>query len=459
MKRNIIIFLFTFILTLVTGLKAQEDTINLNVYILGYVSSNVKFTPMSKPAEKTMKSYYNNYFTVKGMNYIDYSAEGYWTTDSHVSVDRLYDDNVRDVAINVIVYQNTKNSTSIYKDANFTPQDAPVVDIINYAHSKGMRVFLKVMVNSKDGAPRTTFTPSNTDTWFASYKSIMTQYARMARTNNIEMFSVGCELKTLSGNSYLSKWTDIISAINNIYSTGDLIYCANWDEYDDVPFWNQLDYIGIDAYFPLESSADPTYTQISNAWRSYSGTYGTHNWVDEVDTFRASQGKEVIFTEIGYRSADYAAKEPWKEGTEINLNLQVRCYEAAMKVWEPFSWFKGLYLWDWSTRLIGIVGDNHHFEYDHIGWTHETYYENQGCTNVARSMDQAHAGNYSLQMDYHLVWNDPHYASGMAYWDLGEENLRGQTISAWFYCPTGSAGTAANKNGVTIFCKDSSWGW
>jgi hypothetical protein len=42
--------------------------------------------------------------------------------------------------------------------------------------------------------------------------------------------------------------------IRKIY-TGKLTYAANWDDFDKVPFWKELDYIGIDAYFPLSDAA------------------------------------------------------------------------------------------------------------------------------------------------------------------------------------------------------------
>lgn len=459
--KKIIIFFFTLIfmiMALSENLLCQSDAdVNLSIFIMGYDSSNTKFTPMSKPSELTLKTYYDSYFTMKGMNFIDYSAEGYWTEESHQSIDRLKGDNVNYVAINVIIYQNFYNSSSVYKDVNFTPATGPLVNIIAHCHLKGMNVFFKVMVDPKDGHSRTDISPSDTDGWFASYKSIITQYARMAQTNDVEMFSVGCELKNLSGASYFTKWQDIINSVDSIYTVGDLIYCANWNEYENVSFWDHaaIDYMGIDAYFPLNNLENPSFTQISNGWRNY----GANNWVNDISTFRGAHGKDIIFTEIGYRSANFAAKEPWKENSdEINLDLQVRCYKAAMEVWNPFTWFKGIFWWDWGTKIEGAMGDNHHFEFDYIAWTYETYHENMACYHVAKSSDVHHEGIFSLKMDFDLKYLDANKSSGMAYWDIGDLDLRGKTISTYFYCPGGSQGGLA-PNGVTIFVKDTSHGW
>jgi hypothetical protein len=43
-------------------------------------------------------------------------------------------------------------------------------------------------------------------------------------------------------------WSQLIKKIKKIYLETNL--CSNWDDFDKVPFWNELDYIGIDAYFP-----------------------------------------------------------------------------------------------------------------------------------------------------------------------------------------------------------------
>ena len=49
-------------------------------------------------------------------------------------------------------------------------------------------------------------------------------------------------------------------AVLKIYS-GKLVYSANWgEEFEQLSFWNELDFIGIDCYYPLgkDPSADKT---------------------------------------------------------------------------------------------------------------------------------------------------------------------------------------------------------
>ena len=45
-------------------------------------------------------------------------------------------------------------------------------------------------------------------------------------------------------------WRLIIATVRR-YFEGTLTYAANWTDYEKVPFWDALDVIGIQAYFPL----------------------------------------------------------------------------------------------------------------------------------------------------------------------------------------------------------------
>jgi hypothetical protein len=45
-----------------------------------------------------------------------------------------------------------------------------------------------------------------------------------------------------------------------------LTYAANWDKYDQVSFWDELDFIGIQAYFPLTDQTNPSAEEIKKGW-------------------------------------------------------------------------------------------------------------------------------------------------------------------------------------------------
>lgn len=82
-----------------------------------------------------------------------------------------------------------------------------------------------------------------------SYSDFIITYAKAAEEIEAELFCIGTELEkfVLHRPSFFE---ELINKIRNVYS-GKLTYAANWDEFKRVPFWQSLDFIGIDAYFPL----------------------------------------------------------------------------------------------------------------------------------------------------------------------------------------------------------------
>ena len=208
---------------------------------------------------------------------------------------------------------------------------------------------LKPHVDVQDGTWRGELAPSDPAAWFASYEAFITHYADIAEANDVELFSIGTEFVSLSGSGYAAYWNSVIDAVEAHYS-GPLTYAANWGpapsaEYMNVPFWNQLDLAGIDAYFPLSDEQDPTFDQLIAGWNDYQGEC----WVCDIETWQATLGRPVIFTEIGYGSRDYAAQEPWLAdvGTP-NCALQTRAYRAAIETFKDKPWFDGLFWWAWT---------------------------------------------------------------------------------------------------------------
>lgn len=103
-------------------------------------------------------------------------------------------------------------------------------------------------------------------------------------------------------------WRRVIQEIRGVYS-GALTYAANFDQYDQVGFWDVLDVIGVNAYFPLRerlSSApvEELESELVESWRRILGG------IDEV---RAEQhpNAPVIFTELGYTSWRGSTIQPW----------------------------------------------------------------------------------------------------------------------------------------------------
>jgi len=293
----------------------------------------------------------------KGMCYVTWEKERYSSPYSDQALEKLSQTGAEWVQIVTTRYQNKYNSKEIFSTKK-TPSDASLMHAIKQAQALGMKVMLKPhidLIDESDGLYRGDIGFQNeTDwqEWFGEYLKFILHYAKIAEKTGVELFCIGTELSFASTKTVF--WQEeIIPQIRKVYS-GNLIYAANWDEYRNIRFWDDLDYVGIDAYFPLTQKKSPEYEEIKTGWIK---------WADEIQVWQDSTSKPIIFTEIGYRSCAFAAARPWEYGlaAEVNLEIQEACYRAALEVLSSRDWCKGLYWWYWRASPYAGGSTNRDF--------------------------------------------------------------------------------------------------
>lgn len=172
-----------------------------------------------------------------------------------------------------------------------------------------------------------------------SYTKFILDYAEVAQTTNAEILCIGTELETFI-DERPAYWHQLIKDIRTVYK-GKLTYAANWNEFERTPFWDELDYIGVDAYFPLSDKQTPTVEECKLGWQP-------HKLL--LKQFSERYKKPILFTEFGYRSVDFAAKAPWKadrDMTVVNLQAQTNAMQSLFdEVWDE-DWFAGGFVWKW----------------------------------------------------------------------------------------------------------------
>ncbi len=171
-----------------------------------------------------------------------------------------------------------------------------------------------------------------------NYKKYILFYAKIAQENNCELFCIGTEM-----NSFViarpNYWHNLITNIKKTYS-GKITYAENWDSFKNVPFINQLDYIGIDVYFPLDPAKTPAIKAIEKAWQPIKL---------EILQLSKKYNKKILFTEYGYQSKDFAAFEPWDHSKirTVNLKAQENALIALYNQFWDKPWIAGGFLWKW----------------------------------------------------------------------------------------------------------------
>lgn len=293
----------------------------------------------------------------KGICFVTWEKERYLSPHSDKSLEKLLHTGAEWVQIVTTYYQEKYNSKEIFP-TDKTPSDKSIIHVIKRARALGMKVMLKPhidLIDESEGLFRGDIGFQNQEDWqewFVGYLKFILHYAEIAEKAGVELFCVGTELSFASRQAVF--WQrDIIPQIRKVYS-GKLTYAANWDEYRNIHFWEDLDYVGIDAYFPLTQNRDYEYEEIKNSWIK---------WADNIEAWQKSINKDIIFTEIGYRSCEAAASRPWEYNlnTGINLNIQEGCYKAALEELSSRNWCMGLYWWYWKPSLYAGGSANRDF--------------------------------------------------------------------------------------------------
>lgn len=292
-----------------------------------------------------------------------WSADGYDTAACDAAWGEIAALGANWVAIVPTGYQAGVRALQIGPDpAGRSATEAAVRHAIAAAHAAGLRVLLKPHVDSTDDAWRGTFRPADPLVWFVGYRSFITGWARVAEESGADLFAVGTELVTLSGPAYTGDWLTIIAGVRAVYH-GPLTYAANWGkrpadaEYQQIAWWDQLDYIGIDAYFPLSGQPDPTAADLQAGWVQYTDPWGdTYHWKDAIAAVQARWGRPVLFTEVGYlatprgaASWDAPTPRPGRTPTPPpDPATQAAAYTALLATWGAVPWFAGFYAWEWN---------------------------------------------------------------------------------------------------------------
>ncbi len=177
--------------------------------------------------------------------------------------------------------------------------------------------------------------------WFASYREFLLGWARFAAANGIEGLCIGNELDKTTVRE--REWRALIAEVRAVYP-GLLTYAANWTDFEAIPFWDLLDAIGVNAYFPLSDAARPDVAELTRAWGPIHA---------RLEKLSQRVGLPVIFTEIGYRPAEHALSHPWvweDENPVLAPECQASAYDAVLRTFLDEPWFGGIFFWKWHAE-------------------------------------------------------------------------------------------------------------
>ncbi|MEQ8904677.1 hypothetical protein [Ekhidna sp.] len=214
--------------------------------------------------------------------------------------------------------------------------------LIQYAKNNGLKVMVKPHVWARGAGWVGDFdldSEENWKIWESDYTKYILNHAVKADSMNVELFCIGTEYR-IPSKERPEFWRSLIRQVREVYK-GKITYAANWDNYENITWWDAVDYIGIDAYFPLASGAHPNIEEIKKGWDPIK---------KNLSAFSEKWNKPILFTEYGFQSANGAAGNHWEvDESEENANhqLQADAYEATFQAFENEKWWAGGFFWKW----------------------------------------------------------------------------------------------------------------
>lgn len=317
---------------------------------------------------------------------------------------------------------NRENAYEISKDEFGNPtyggtvNDASLIRYLIELRRRGLKIMLNPMIfmdiPGKPWRGKLTCPAEYVDDFFTrpyGYNEFVLHYANLVK-NHVDAFIIGSEMIGLTA----IKVGNIFPAVKNLVKLAQQVkeilgpevlitYAADWSEYhhttggwynlDELWASKYIDFVGIDAYFPVTNNPsseilrediikgfssgegydyhvdnasalhvklDPKYAwkNIRYWWENY------HQNPDGVRTQWVPKSKKIWFTEFGFPSIDKATNQPnvffdpkcvdggvpkYSNG-ECDFSIQRKAISCFIDFWNTQEYIEQLFLWTWDAR-------------------------------------------------------------------------------------------------------------
>ncbi|MEQ9116215.1 MAG: glycoside hydrolase TIM-barrel-like domain-containing protein [Rickettsiales bacterium] len=299
-----------------------------------------------------------------------------------------------------------------------TTTDSAVLRYVRMLKSRGLKVMFYPMLmidqHNKPWRGHLRCESSSVAEFFNNtrgYNNFITHYARLLK-KEVDAFIIGSEMVSLT--SVFDQKNQEFPAVKELVKLAEEVksivgkevkvsYAADWTEYHKAPnswynmdeLWSSdaIDFIGIDAYFPLTNTKDPPTVEeiregwFSGEWYDYkyrdtrktkkeflpkSGSYKDIEWwwsnchvnPDRSKSSWIPKSKKIWFTEYGFPSVDGSTNQPnvffdnesmdgglpVKSEGKVDFMAQRRAIKATELAWKDSEFLENKFLWTWDAR-------------------------------------------------------------------------------------------------------------
>ncbi len=317
----------------------REELDELTVQWKGWLSS--QHLPASTTAARDFKFLQGFNFTHEGYQIYN----GYGSLLSASSLEMVSQLGSNAVAIVPYSWMSDPKKPAAFRFSQRpgSENDEGVIHAIRNAQAQGLFTMLKPHVWIRGSWPGEVDMASaaDWDLFFTHYYQWISHYALMAEMYNVDAFCIGVEFSRATI-SQEQRWRELINKVRSIYS-GKITYAANWgDEFEGIKFWDQLDFIGLNCYYPLSRQQSPTVQDLEQGFTEI---------LEKVNRVKSKYQIPVVFTEIGFRSVTSPWDQPHAEAGEKPFNEvhQALCYQAVFQAMAQTPTVDGILWWKWPT--------------------------------------------------------------------------------------------------------------
>jgi hypothetical protein len=204
------------------------------------------------------------------------------------------------------------------------------------AHAAGFATVLIPHLYLNDGTWRGDLRrddPDDAADWWASYQAFVLQAASLAQATGTTVLSIGVELKALAKDpAHAPAMRRVAAAVRRQYS-GTLTYSANWDEAEDVRWWDAVELAGVNGYYPLLPEPER----------------GAESVARRLSALALSAERPVLVLEVGYRASPLSHLKPWEWPDQVEASVdpqaQARAWAAVLTHWLGAPGVRGLMAW------------------------------------------------------------------------------------------------------------------
>jgi hypothetical protein len=325
-----------------------QATMQINTAITTVIPSTPTIVPTATSTPRPRIKAGDQLGFLKGMNYVSFFPANYGLPYSDLSLKALADTGTKWVSINVSGLQNDRNSTVIDSRMN---EDTSVIHAIQIAHQLDMNVMLKIHADPENdpgawpGNIGEGFNAAQWTEWFVSYTELVLDYTRLAEENGVEMVCIGTELSLAQMQT--KHFKTLIAEVRQVFP-GPVTYSADWSA-PETEWWDQVDYIGIDAYYQLTKKSSPSLDELESAWQPI---------VAKLEALAQKWNKPIIFTEMGFNAQEYSAcnggcgrNMERAELGRLDLQTQANVYQSVFNVFRDKEWLQGVFWWVWGDNV------------------------------------------------------------------------------------------------------------